>query len=47
MSRGALYGLIAVLLVVVLGGGLYLYNEETKPGVELKANEDGISLETN
>ena len=47
MEKGLLYAIIAVLLVVVVGGGLYLYREETKPGVELKADEDGISIQKN
>lgn len=47
MSKGPLYAVIAVLLVVVGGGALYLYQEETKPGIELKANGDGVSLEAN
>lgn len=47
MTKGPLYAIIAILLVAVVGGGLYLYREETKPGVELKADEDGISIKKN
>lgn len=47
MNRSGLYVLIAVLVVVVGGFAIYTYREETKPGVELKANEDGLSIETN
>ncbi|MGV3553194.1 hypothetical protein [Rhizobium sp.] len=47
MSKGPLYAIIAILLVAVVGGGLYLYREETKPGIELKANENGVSLQAN
>lgn len=45
MEKGLLYAIVAVLAIVVVGGGMYLYQEETKPGIELKANSDGVSLE--
>lgn len=47
MNKGPLYAIIAILLIAVIGGGLYLYRQETKPGIELKANEDGISIQKN
>jgi hypothetical protein len=47
MNKSGLYILIAVLVVVVGGFAAYTYREETKPGIELKANENGISLESN
>jgi hypothetical protein len=40
--------LVGALLVVVVGLGIYAYREESKPqGVELKLNEDGVSLQKN
>jgi hypothetical protein len=47
MSKSGLYVLIAVLIVAVGGFAAYTYREETKPGVELKADENGVSLEAN
>jgi hypothetical protein len=49
MSRNnALYLIIGALVVVVVGFSVYAYREETKPqGVELKLNENGVSVESN
>ncbi|MDX0499075.1 hypothetical protein GOC68_22815 [Sinorhizobium medicae] len=47
MNRNGLYLVIAALAVVVVGMGIYLYREESKPGVEIKIGEDGISVQEN
>lgn len=47
MNRNGLYLVIAVLAVVVIGLGVYLYREESKPGVEIKIGEDGLSVQEN
>lgn len=47
MNRNGLYLVIAVLAVAVIGMGIYLYREESKPGVEIKIGEDGISVQEN
>jgi len=48
MSRNNLYALVAVLVVVVVGLGIYVYREESKPsGVELRIDEGGVSIEQN
>jgi hypothetical protein len=47
MNRTGLYALIAILVVAVAALGLYLYREEHKPGIEIKADQNGISLEKN
>ncbi|UVC09871.1 hypothetical protein IHQ71_04455 [Rhizobium sp. TH2] len=48
MNRNGLYLIIGALLVAVAGFATYTYQEEKKPdGVELKLNENGVSLETN
>lgn len=48
MNRNGLFVLVGALLVVVVGLGIYTYREESKPqGVELKLNEDGVSLQKN
>jgi hypothetical protein len=47
MNRNGLYVLVGALLVIVVGFGIYTYREQSKPGVELKLNEDGVSLKKN
>ncbi|MCG8271383.1 hypothetical protein MIC97_07640 [Aquamicrobium sp. NLF2-7] len=48
MNRSNLYLLIGALVVVVIGLGIYVYREETKPaGVELRIDEGGVSIEQN
>lgn len=48
MSRQGLYALIAILAVVVIGLGIYVYQQQSQPsGVEIQLNEQGISVETN
>ena len=40
--------IIGALVVVVIGLGVYVYHEETKPeGVELSIGQDGIKLQEN
>ncbi|MEX0955388.1 MAG: hypothetical protein WDZ83_09280 [Rhizobiaceae bacterium] len=46
MNRNQLYAVIAALVIVVVGFGVYIWREESKPeGVEIRLNEDGISIE--
>ena len=48
MSRNALYAVIAVLAVIVVGFGIYyVYQESRKPALEIKVNEQGISVNGN
>ncbi|MGN7749730.1 hypothetical protein [Sinorhizobium sp. 22678] len=47
MNRNGLYLVIAVLAVVVIGLGVYVYREETRSGVEIKIGEDGLSVQEN
>jgi hypothetical protein len=48
VNRNGLYLIIGALLVAVIGLGVYVYREETKPaGVELKIGEGGVSIEEN
>ena len=45
MSRNTLYLLIGVLLVVVVGFGLYFFYQETqKPSLEIKVDGQGITV---
>jgi len=44
--RNGPYLLIGILIVVVLGMGIYIFREETKPsGVNISIGEKGISVE--
>jgi hypothetical protein len=48
MNRNGLYLMIGALVVVVLVLGVYIYRQETKPeGVELKIDDNGISIQKN
>ena len=47
MNRNGLYVVIAVLAVVAIGLGIYVYREESKPGVEIRIGDEGISVEEN
>ena len=49
MNRSnGMYLLIGALIIAVIGLGAYVYNEETKPkGVEMKVDQNGISIQEN
>ncbi|MDH4440109.1 MAG: hypothetical protein QE284_06965 [Rhizobium sp.] len=49
MNRNnGLYLIIGALVVAVIGLGIYVYQEESKPsGVELRIGEGGVSVEEN
>ena len=48
VSRNALYMIIGALIVVVAGFSYYAWQEEKKPdGVEIKLNEQGLSIQEN
>ena len=48
VNRNALYMIIGALIVVVAGFSYYAYQEEKKPdGVEIKLDEQGLSIEGN
>jgi hypothetical protein len=47
MNRTALYALIAVLAIVAVGLGVYIYNEQQKPGLSITLDESGIEIEGN
>ncbi|MDX8448787.1 hypothetical protein [Mesorhizobium captivum] len=43
-----LYLIIGALVVVIIGLGVYIYREQTRPkGVELKIDDEGISIQQN
>ena len=46
MQQNKLYLVIGALVVVVIGLGIYVLREETKPeGVELRIDDSGISVQ--
>jgi len=47
MSRNTLYVVIAVLAIAVAGFGIYFYQESQKPGLEIKVDGQGISVNGN
>ena len=47
MSRNGLYAIIAILLVVVVGFGIYTYQEQSRPGLEVRVDDGGISIDGN
>lgn len=47
MSRNGLYALIAILLVAVVGFAIYTYQQQTRPGIEVRVDEQGISIDGN
>lgn len=48
MNRNTLYMVIGALAVLVVVLGVYVYQQETKPeGVELKIDDNGISIQQN
>ena len=48
MKQNQLYLLIGALVVIVIGLGIYVFREESKPsGVEIRLDESGISVEEN
>lgn len=48
MSRNGLYAVIAILLVAVVGFGIYAYQQQqARPGVEVRIDEQGVSIDGN
>ena len=48
MSRNGLYAVIAVLLIVIVGYGIYSYQQQqARPGIEVRVDEQGISVDGN
>jgi hypothetical protein len=47
MNRNGLYAVIAILLVAIVGFGIYTYQQQTRPGIEVRVDEQGISIDGN
>ena len=47
MSRNGLYAIIAILVVAMVGFAIYTYQESQRPGIEVRVDEGGISIDGN
>ncbi len=48
MSRNGLYAMIAILLVAIIGFGIYTYQQQqARPGIEVRIDEQGVSIDGN
>lgn len=47
MSRNGLYAVIALLVVALIGIAIYLYQEQSRPGIEVRVDGQGISIDGN
>jgi hypothetical protein len=48
MNRNGLYAVIAILLIAVVGFGIYAYQQEqSRPGIEVRVDENGVSIDGN
>lgn len=48
MSRNALYVVIAVLVVVAGGLGVYIYNQQQQePSLQIRVDENGLKVDGN
>lgn len=48
MSRNGLFAVIAVLAVAVVAFAIYTYQQEqARPGIEVRVDETGISIDGN
>ncbi|MCX8998963.1 hypothetical protein NOF55_17800 [Rhizobiaceae bacterium BDR2-2] len=47
-SKSGLYVIVGILIAAVVGLGIYVYREETKPeGIEMQIGPDGVRIEQN
>lgn len=48
MSRNALYALVTILLVALVTFAIYTYQQQqARPGIEVRVDEQGISIDGN
>jgi uncharacterized protein HemX len=48
MNRNGLYAVIAILLVAIIGFGIYTYQQQqARPGIEVRIDEQGVSIDGN
>jgi len=48
MKQNQLYIVVGILIALVAGLGIYIWQEQSKPsGVEIRLDESGISIQEN
>jgi hypothetical protein len=47
MSRNGLYAVIAILLIAIAAFGIYTYQQQSRPGIEVRVDDGGISIDGN
>lgn len=47
MSRNGLYAVIATLVVAVAAFAIYTMQQQSRPGIEVRVDEQGISIDGN
>ena len=48
MSRNGLYAVIAILLIAIVGFGIYSYQQQqARPGIDVRVDDQGISIDGN
>ena len=47
MSRNGLYAVIAVLLIAIVGFGIYSYQQQQQPALEVRVDGNGVSIDGN
>lgn len=47
MSRNGLYAVIAILVVALVAVAIYTYQEQTRPGLEVRVDSQGVSIDGN
>lgn len=47
MNRSGLYALIAILVIAVVGFGIYTYQQQTRPALEVRVDGQGLTVNGN
>jgi len=47
MSRSGLYLVIGVLAIALVGLGVYVYQQQNRPGLDVHVDDQGISIQGN
>lgn len=47
MNTKALYFVVGLLIAGLIGGGIWMYQEQHRDGVEISVDRNGVSIERN